>query len=196
MGLFDFLKSKSSEDKKAEKLNKIRVLSNIQEKRSIMQDVITTSEHDDSFLDENPDGIGEFGLEKTNAIPVNGIDNIPAYMDKLRYEYTSMSGSGIKTYNPIKYQRTTDSDETPIGSSMPLNEPIAASTSATNINGHIDVYNVYSIGGNKLAKIYINCYSLKTSNKVPIGLVHRDKIPAMQDGKVLIELVKKGNNKL
>ena len=88
MGLFDFLKSKSPEEKKAEKFNKIRLLSIVQEQRSMMQEMIITSEHDDSFLDENPNGIGEFGLDKTNPIPVNGIDNIPAYIDKLRYQYT------------------------------------------------------------------------------------------------------------
>ena len=190
MGLFDFLKSKSPEEKKAEKFNKIRQLSIIHEKRSMMQEMIISSEHDDSFLDENPNGIGEFGLDKTNPIPVNGIDNIPAYIDKLRYEYTSVSGSGTKTYNPVTFQRTIDSDESLIGSSKPVNEPIAASTSVPNIKGHIDVYNLYSFGGNKLAKIYINCYSLKTSNKVPNGFVHRDSTPAIQDGKVLMELVK------
>ena len=190
MGFFDFLKSKSPEEKKEERFNKIQLLSTIQEKRSIMQELIISSEHDDSLLDENPNGIGDFGLDKTNPIPVNGIDNIPAYMDKLRYEYTSMSGSGSKTYNPITFQRTVDSDETPIESSKPINEPIAASTSAPNIKGHIDVYNLYSFGGNKLAKIYINCYSLKTSNKVPSGFVHRDSTPAIQDGKVLMEFVK------
>jgi hypothetical protein len=190
MGLFDFLKSKSPEEKKAAKFNEIRLISTIQEKRSIMQEMIISSEHDDSLLDENPGGIGEFGIEKTNPIPVNGIDNIPAYMDKLRYEYTSMSGSGTKTYNPVTSQRTIDSDETPIGSSKPLNETIAASTSAPNIKGHIDVYNLYSFGGEKLAKIYINCYSLKTSNKVPKGFVHRDSTPAIQDGKVLMEFLK------
>ena len=70
MGIFDFLKGKSSEEKKNEKFNKIRLLSNIQEVKSVMQEIIISSDHDNSFLDENPDGIGEFGLEKTNPIPV------------------------------------------------------------------------------------------------------------------------------
>jgi len=190
MGLFDFLKSKSPEEKKAEKFSKIRLLSNIQEVRSVMQEIIISSDHDNSFLDENPDGIGEFGLEKTNPIPINGIDNIPAYIDRLRYEYTSVSGSGTKTYNPVTFQRTLDSDDSPIGSSKPIDDPTAASSSATNIKGHIDVYNLFSFGGKKLAKIYINCYSLKTSNKVPNGFVHRDSVPAIIDGKVLMEFIK------
>lgn len=190
MGIFDFFKGKSNEEKQNEKFNRIRLSLNIQEVRSVMQEMIISSDHDNSLLDENPDGIGEFGLEKSNPIPVNGIDNIPAYIDKLRYEYTSISGSGTKTYNPVTFQRTVDSDETPIGSSRPIDEPAASSTSAPNINGHIDVYNLYSFGGKKLAKIYINCYSLKTSNKVPNGFVHRDAIPAIRDGKVLMELAK------
>ena len=190
MGLFDFLKGKSQEERKTEKFNKIRILSNIQEVRSVMHEMIISSEHDDSFADVNPKGFGEFGLDKTNPIPVYGIDNIPAYLDKLRYEYNSISGSSTKTYNPVTFQRTFDSDETSIGSRKPLDEPIATSTSASNIKGHIDVYNLYSFGGNKLAKIYINCYSLKTSNKVPNGFIHRDSIPAIQDVKLLMELVK------
>lgn len=171
MGLFNFLKSKSPEEKKVAKFDEILLLSIIQEKRSIMQEMIISSEYDDSLVDENPDGIGEFGIKKTNPIPVNGIDNIPAYMDKLRYEYTSVSGSDTKTYNPITFQRTIDSDETLIGSSKPLNETIAASTSAPNIKGHIDVYNLCSLASKKLSKIYINCYSLKTSNMAPLGFV-------------------------
>ena len=190
MALFDIFKRKSQQEKNEIKFNKLRELSKIKEKRSIMHEMIISSEHDNSNLDQNPDGFGEFGLDKTNPIPVNGIDNIPAYIDKLRYEYTSVSGSGTKTYNPVTFQRTIDSDETIIGSSKPLNEPIAASTSSPNIKGHIDVYNLYSFGGNKLAKIYINCYSLITSNKVPNGFVHRDSTPAIQDCKVLMEFVK------
>jgi hypothetical protein len=129
MGLFDFLKSKSPEEKKVAKFNEIRLLSIIQEQRSVMQEIIISSGHDDSFLDENPSGIAEFGLDKTKPIPVNGIDNIPAYIDKLRYEYTSVSGSRTKTYNPVTFQRTIDSDETLIGSIKPSNEPTSASTS-------------------------------------------------------------------
>ena len=56
-----------------------------------MHSLITMAPHDNSLNHENPEGVGEFGLEKTNPIPVYGIDNIPAYMDKLRYEYTSKS---------------------------------------------------------------------------------------------------------
>ncbi len=42
-----------------------------------------------------------------------------------------------------------------------------------------------------ITKIYVNYYSLKTSNKVPDGFLHRDEIPAVRDTKVLMELLKK-----
>ena len=190
MGLFDFFKSKTPEEKKLEKFLKIRENSKIKEKKSLMQPIIAMAPHDDSLKDENPKGTGEFGLEKTNPVPVYGIDNVPAYMDKLRYEYTSKSGSGTKTYNPVIYVRTSDSDTSAIGSNKPETDPVASSTTSPNISGNIDVYNLYSMGGKKLAKIYVNSYSLRVSDKVPKGFFHRDDTPPMQDAKVLTEFLK------
>lgn len=190
MGLFDFFKSKTPEEKKLEKFLKIREKSKIKEKKSLMHSMIVMAPHDNSLKDENPNGTGEFGLVKTNPIPVYGIDNIPSYMDKLRYEYTSKSGSGTKTYNPIIYVRSSDSDSSTIGSKKPETDPPASATSSPNISGNIDVYNIYSIGEKKLAKIYINSYSLKVSDKVPKGFFHRDDTPPMQDTKVLTEFLK------
>jgi len=111
-------------------------------------------------------------------------------MDKLRYKYTSKSSSGSYTFNPIDFQRTSDSDSSEIGSKKPSSEPAVSSTSSPKIKGYIDVYNIYTISGQKLAKIYINCYSLKTSNKIPEGFIHRDDTPAEKDSKALIELMK------
>ena len=190
MGLFDFFKSKTPEEKKLEKFLKIRENSKIKEKKSLMQPIIAMAPHDDSLKDENPKGTGEFGLEKTNPVPVYGIDNVPAYMDKLRYEYTSKSGSGTKTYNPVIYVRTSDSDTSAIGSNKPETDPVASATTSPNISGNIDVYNLYSMGGEKLAKIYVNSYSLRVSDKVPKGFFHRDDTPPMQDAKVLTEFLK------
>jgi len=191
MGLFDFFKSKTPEERKLEKFLKIREKSIIKEKKSVMHSLIIMTAHDSSLKDENPSGIGEFGLEKSNPIPIYGIDNIPAYMDKLRYEYTSISGSGTKTYNPVSYVRTLDSDNSPVGSKKPQTDPLAGATTSSNISGNIDVYNLYSIGNEKIAKIYVNTYSLKTSNKVPKGFFHRDDTPPMQDAKVLTEFLLK-----
>ena len=191
MGIFDFLKRKTQAEKNIIFLQKLRLQTIIHETKSLMHDAIIASEHDNSYLEENPAGKGRFGFESSNPIPIYGIDNIPAYMDKLRYEYTSKSGSGTITYNHVNFVRTSDADQSSIGSEKPITDPVASSTSSPNINGHIDVYNLYSIGGKKLAKIYVNCYSLKTSNKIPDGFIHRDKVPAEKDSKVLMESMKR-----
>ena len=185
MGFFDLFKS--AEVRQAERFEKIRKKIKIQEQKSLIHEMIIISPHDNSFKDINPDGIGRFGLDKTNPIPVYGVDNIPAYMDKIRYKYVSEKSGNI-VYNPIEYIRTTDGDDSKNGSPKPEGTSIAAGTSSDNIKGVIDVYNLYSVGNQKLGKIYINSYSLKTSNKIPDGFLHRDEIPARQDGKVLMEL--------
>ena len=190
MGLFDIFKKKTTAERNIIKLRKLRLNTIIHESKSLMHSMILASPHDNSFLDENPDGEGLFGLVKSNPVPIYGIDNIPAYMDRLRYKFTSKSGSGSFTFNTVDYQRTTDSDITEIGSQKPTEETVASSVSSPNIKGHIDVYNLYSVGGQKLAKIYINSYSLKTSHKIPEGFIHRDETPAEKDTIVLIELMK------
>lgn len=110
-------------------------------------------------------------------------------MDKIRYKYVSEK-TGNVVYNPVEYIRTTESDDCKNGSPKPTGNLIAAGAYSDNIKGVIDVYNLYSIGNQKLGKIYINSYSLKTSNIIPEGFFHRDEIPAMQDGRVLMEMVK------
>lgn len=187
MGFFDLFKS--AEVRKAERFEKIRKKISISDQKSVMHEMILMSPHDSSQKDINPSGLGKFGLEKTNPIPVYGVDNVPAYMDKIRYKYISEKSGNI-VYNPVEYIRTTDSDDSKIGSPKPTGTLIAAGASSDNIEGVIDVYNLYSVGNQKLGKIYINSYSLKTSNKIPEGFFHRDQIPAMQDGRVLMELVK------
>lgn len=192
MGIFNLLfKSKTPAQKNAESFEKFRKKTIIHEKKSFMHDIITMVAHDNSMQDLNPSGTGKFGLEKSNPIPIYGIDNIPAYMDKLRYKYTSKSGSGTITYNHIDFIRTTESDNSKIGSKKPSSEGVSSSTSSPNIEGPIDVYNLYSIGGEKLAKIYVASYSLKTSNKVPDGFFHRDEVPAMKDSKAMMEAMKR-----
>ena len=183
-------KRKTRAEKNLIFFQKLRKQTIVSETKSVMHEMIISDEHDSSGLDQDPNGEGEFGLVKTNPIPVYGIDNIPAYMDKLRYEYTSKSGSGTTTYNQVDFVRTTDTDQSSIGSKKPTTEPVASSTSSPNINGHIDVYNLYSVGDAKLAKVYVNCYSLKTSNKIIDGFFHRDEVPAEKDSKVLLEAMK------
>jgi hypothetical protein len=188
MGMFNIFKRKTQEEKNIIFLQKLRNKIIIHESSTIMHDMIIAGKYDHSYLDENPSGKGEFGLEVSNPIPIYGVENIPAYMDKLRYEYTGSSGTTIGC--EIDFVRTTDADQSSVGSKKPTTKPSASSTSSPNINGHIDVYNLYSIDGEKLAKIYVNCYSLKTSDKVPDGFIHRDKVPAEKDSKVTIEALK------
>ena len=190
MGLFDFLKPKSPEQKRIEQFERLKSKIIVRETKSLMHDMIILAPHYSSAMDANPKGIGEFGLDKCNPIPVYGIDNVPAYMDKLRYKYESEK-SGVTTYNPISFMRTHEGDETPIGSSKPESCGIEAGTNAPNIEGTIDVYNIYSVGNKKLAKIFVNSYSLKTSDKVPDGFFHRDLIPVLQDARILMAIMSK-----
>jgi len=191
MGLLNWLFGpKTQVEKNTKAFEEFRNKSIIQEKKSIMHDMIIMEEHDNSMFEQNPSGIGKFGLELSNPIPIYGIDNIPAYMDKLRYEYISISGSGSITYNHVNFIRTSEADNSEIGSMKPSEDPSASSAHSPNIKGHIDVYNLYTIGDKKLTKIYVNTYSLKTSNKVPEGFLHRDEVPAIKDSKALMEALK------
>ena len=51
-------------------------------------------------------------------------------------------GEKITTYHPIQYIRTSDTDNSKIGSSMPTDGQLVASASPTPL-GNIDVYNIY-----------------------------------------------------
>lgn len=90
-------------------------------------------------LDEIPEGIGRYGLEKTNPIPVRGVMGNTAYLAKIRTK------EGVK----VKYNRT-------------------GSTSAKNINMPIDVYEI-SADGKFLDTFYLSPYHKKNSEKAPEG---------------------------
>ncbi len=190
MGLFDFLKPKSAEEKQREQFERVRSEISVKEQPSQMNAFILMSDHDDSGLDENPKGYGSFGFDKTNPIPINGLDNLDAYMDKIRYKYVSQK-NGNTTYNPIVYLRTSENDNQQVGDPKPEGDLMASGIDVDNISGTVDVYNLYSIGNKLLGKIYINSYSLKTSNKIPEGFYHRDEIPATQDARVLLAIMSK-----
>ena len=151
MGLFDFLKPKSEDEKRREQFERVRAEIIIKDQVSQMNDFIKMSEHDTSGLDINPNGFGRFGLDKTNPIPVNGLDNIHAYMDRIRYQYVSLK-NGAKTYNPITFVRTSENDGYQVGDEKPSNELMAAAIDVNNIKGKVDVYNLYSIGNKLLGK--------------------------------------------
>ena len=126
-----------------------------------------------------PGGNGEFGMVKTNPIPLNGVPSIYQYLSELRYQYTSTRATVI--YLPVKYKRTTEWDETDLGSSIEDASGVAAATSAPNILGNTDVFNIYDISGFKLAKIYLNGYQTYDSSKAPKGFFLASDVPDNQD---------------
>jgi hypothetical protein len=90
--------------------------------------------------DEIPNGIGEFGLDKSNPIPVYGVPEGKAYLARLTFE----------NGDSLSYSR--------IGSSR-----------AANIHGIIDAYSIRNQDNEEKAIIYICPYHLKTSSKSPEG---------------------------
>ena len=74
------------------------------EVKSIMHDLISKNSLATN-LDIIPGGIGEFGIEKSNPIPIYGIDNIETYFSKLRYK------DNEGNFLPITYQRSNEYDE-------------------------------------------------------------------------------------
>ena len=58
------------------------------------------------------------------------------------------------------------------------------------------MYNIFSFDNKKLAMLYINSYSLKTSNKIPEKFFHRDNVPVYKDGKLILAAVKSGKLKV
>lgn len=90
--------------------------------------------------DEIPQGIGRFGLDITNPIPVHGISDNVAYLSRLRLE------NGEK----IAWQR-------------------GGCLMVKNITSMIDCYEITDLNGNSIAALYLCSYHSKTSNKAPLG---------------------------
>lgn len=90
-------------------------------------------------LDEIPEGIGEFGHDITNPIPVNTIFGNTSYLNRLR------TADGKE----IRYERL-------------------GSGGAENIDGPIDIYDIFC-GSEKIATLYIHPYNRKDSEKAPKG---------------------------
>ena len=93
-----------------------------------------------TYEDQIPEGIGEFGLDLSNPVPVNGILSSDRYLEKLKTD------NGEK----ISWER--------IGS-----------FSANNIKNPIDGYTIFDKDRKQIATIYISPYHKTNSNKVPRG---------------------------
>ena len=102
-------------------------------------DVLHALNEDGADQDIILEGIGEFGYDVTNPIPVNTIFGNMAYLGRLR------TLDGVK----VRYERL-------------------GSTGAENINNPIDIYNIFK-GEEKVATLYISPYNKKNSAKAPIG---------------------------
>ena len=92
--------------------------------------------------DEMPNGIGEFGIEATNPIPVNTVE------------------LGSKKY--LAGLRTPDGSK--------VNSERIGSQTVDNIEKPIDSYLITHEDGSDIATIYISPYQAKNSKKAPRGL--------------------------
>lgn len=92
---------------------------------------------------EIPNGYGEFGLTKTNPVPVKGILANEAYLSQLR----TLKGDELR-WNRL------------------------GSTHAPNIDSPIDIYRITTKDGIDMGHIYISSYQNHTSTKAPKGFIH------------------------
>ena len=91
--------------------------------------------------DEMPNGVGEFGLESTNPIPVNTVQGSILYLGRLR------APDGTR-----------------------VNNKRLGSIQVDNIEKPIDEYLITHGNGDEIATIYISPYQAKNSKKAPKGL--------------------------
>ena len=92
---------------------------------------------------EIPNGYGEFGLTKTNPVPVKGILANEAYLSQWR----TLKGDELR-WNRL------------------------GSTRAPNIDSPIDIYRITTKNGIDMGRIYISPYQSHTSTKAPKGFIH------------------------
>jgi len=92
-------------------------------------------------VDELPGGYGDFGLVKTNPIPTNFSFGSDEYLSQIR----TIEG------NSIKFSR--------LGSVSAENFP----------DSPVDMYQIESLNGKKLAVFYLCMYHKRNSNKAPEG---------------------------
>lgn len=94
-------------------------------------------------LDEMPGGVGEFGLEASNPIPVQGIAMIKVYLGFV----------ATPDYQRIKFERVHSIED----AKMP---------------GLTDEYDIFDQSGKLLTKLYVNAYAKGTSERAPQGFIY------------------------
>ena len=109
-----------------------------------LYEILQMGNEDGTDQDIIPEGIGEFGYDVTNPIPVNTVFGNTAYLGRLR------TLNGIK----VRYERK-------------------GSTGAANIKNPIDIYDIFE-DEKKIATLYISPYNKKNSTIAPKGfkLIH------------------------
>jgi hypothetical protein len=134
MGFFDFFKSKKPDSPKEDWTNLFP--------KEIVDGLLSEIKNNPQacWTDKIPQGIGEFGLEKTNPIPTYGIPENEAYLHSLRTSNGEV----------LRYRRT-------------------GSIEVDNINNSVDEYEIFNFQGETIAFIYISPYHWTTSKKSPIG---------------------------
>jgi hypothetical protein len=132
MGLFDFFKKE--EEKQPEWLSMIpKEMANM-----FLSEIRNNPQA--CKLDEIPQGIGNFGLDKTNPVPVYGVPENEIYLSKLR----------LSNGDRIRWRRIK-------------------SLEIASINKPIDEYEIFNMNGDTITLLYISPYHLKTSSKAPAG---------------------------
>lgn len=133
MGLFDIFKNKKESDEFDWVSMMPKEIGDL-----LLNEIKTNSQA--CIVDEIPQGIGEFGLDKSNPIPIYGVPSNEKYLHKLR----TIDGERIR------FRR--------IGS-----------TEHVNIIKPIDEYEIFNSVGDTIAKLYLSPYHWKTSKKAPLG---------------------------
>ena len=109
------------------------------QKLKTIQDYMIKESENGTDQDVMPEGVGKFGLEATNPIPINSIFGSKIYLNNLK------TSEG----KPVQYIRL-------------------GSTHASNIQKPIDIYEI-TVEKEVIAKIFISPYNKKNSDKTPEG---------------------------
>jgi hypothetical protein len=110
--------------------------------KDIVEPLLAEIKDNNQATSENSikEGFGEFGLEKTNPIPVFGIPSNDKYLKLLRSNNDEI----------LSYRRT-------------------GSILVENISKRVDEYEVFNVKGDTIAFIYISPYHWQTSQQAPVG---------------------------
>jgi hypothetical protein len=131
MGLFDFFKKK---DKNPDWVSQMPI-----ELAKLFLVEIKSNPQACSF-DEIPQGIGKFGLEASNPIPVYGVASNNIYFTRL----------ALKDNSGIRWRRV-------------------GSMKVSNIDKLIDEYEIFNLNGDTICFLYLSPYHWKISDKCPEG---------------------------